>query len=74
MSVTHLIYLLHAKQHHQRRDAYHGQQGGNERHLGNHRGVLLVLQTEDSTVCGNGHSDDQRIDIHHKRIETHDTH
>ena len=62
------------EQRHQQRDADHRDEGGDEGDLGDHRCVLAVFQTEDGAVGGHRHGDDQRIDVHHKRIEAYEPH
>ena len=51
-------------------DAEHGEKGGDERHSGDHRCVLLILQAEDGAIGGYGHGNHQRVDIDYQRRET----
>ena len=67
-----ILYL--EEQRYQQRDADHRYEGGDKGDLGDHRRILAVFQTEDGAVGGYGHGDDQRIDVHHKRIEAYEPH
>ena len=57
------------QEHDEQGDGEHREQGGDERHLGNHRGVAVVLQAEDGAVGGHGHGDDQGVDVDDERRE-----
>ena len=55
------------KQHGQGGDAEHGEKGGDEGHFCDHSGVLFIFQTQDRTISGYGHGDDQCVDVNHQR-------
>ena len=74
MSSSWLYISCLEEQHHQQGDTDHGEKGGDEGHLGHHRDIFLVLQTEDGAIGGYRHSDDQCINVDYQRRESQCTH
>ena len=54
---------LSVEQDGQQRDGEHRQEGGDERYLRDECRVAVVLQAEDGAVSGNGHRNDEGIDV-----------